>query len=218
MSLFAVLFALGMVFATSVIASAADSRQFLKGLVGDWIGTCEQSTDGKTAENKYFHANIKQLDSNTYAGKFDYYRNTPNGPLNIGQSGVKFEIGPDGAAKGTITGKGVVLVEKKPKNQEHELVEVLTCAENGLRGTGGGKLSVDGMPFGIGKNGKVQSATSSWSLNSGVLTIDQKIKVGFRALVFNKSFTIAAHFTAKKGTNVASLMPKTYATPTGAGH
>jgi hypothetical protein len=173
---------------------------------------------GKVAENKYFHANIKQVDSNTYAGKFDYYRNTPNGPLNIGQSTVKFEIGSDGVAKGTIAGKGIVLVDKKPKTQEHSLTETLTCAANGLQGTGGGKLSVSGMPFGIGKNGKVQKATSSWSVNNGVLSIDQMIKVGFRALVFNKSFSIAAHFTARKGSNVASLMPKTYATPTGAGH
>lgn len=218
MSLFAVVIALGMVFATSTIASAADSRQFLKGLVGDWIGTCEQSTDGNVAENKYFHANIKQMDSNTYEGKFDYYRNTANGPLHIGQSSLKIAIGTDGVAKSTITGKGIVLVEKKPKNQEHELVEVLTCAANGLRGTGGGKLSVSGMPFGVGKNGKVQKATSSWSISNGTLTIDQKIKVGFRALIFNKSFNIAAHFTAKKGSNVASLMPKVYATPTGAGH
>lgn len=221
-SLFSIGIALGLLLLLSSIASAqspsGDSKKFLNSLVGDWIGTCEQSTDGKVAENKYFHATIKEVDSNTYAGKFDYYRHDPKGPLHIGQSTIHIEIGPDGTASSKITGSGIVLVDKKPKNQKHELIEVLTCAADGLQGKGNGKLSVSGMQFGVGKNGKVQSATSSWSVSNGVLTIDQNIKVGFRALVFNKSFSLAAHFTARKGSDIASLMPRVYASPTGAGH
>jgi len=223
LSLLSIAVALGLLIFVSNMASgqpqSADPKQFLDSLIGDWIGICEQSTDGEKAENKYFHASIKQVAPETYTGKFDYYRIDPKtgNPLHIGQSTIRIDIAADGTATSKITGSGSVLVENKPKNQEHELTEVLTCVPGGLLGKGDGKLSVSGMPFGLGKNGKVKSATSKWSINNGVLTISQNIKVGFRALVFNKSFDIATNFKAKKGSNIASLMPKIHSTPTGAG-
>lgn len=222
-SLFSIAVALGLLIFVSSTASAQsqsiDSKQFINSLVGDWVGTCEQSTDGEVAENKYFHATIKQVDPGVYTGNFDYYRIDPNtgGPLHIGQSTIRIDIAADGTAKSKITGSGIVMVENKPKTQEHELTEVLTCTPDGLQGKGDGKLSVSGMPFGIGKNGKVKSATSEWFMDIGVLTINQNIKVGFRTLVFSKSFELAANYKARKGSDIASLMPKTHPAPTGAG-
>ena len=102
-----------------------------------------------------------------------------------------------------------MLVNNKPKNQQNELTEVLTAAgADSLTGLGSGTISVDGMPFGVGKSGKIQSATSKWNLNNGVLTVDQSIKAGFRALVFTKTFNVEAHYTARKGSEVACLMNK----------
>jgi len=55
-------------------APPASVGSFLDSLVGEWIGTCVQSTDGKAAGNKYFHAVIKQPGPDTYETVFEYYR------------------------------------------------------------------------------------------------------------------------------------------------
>jgi hypothetical protein len=216
--------ALGLVLAIAAAGHAqpsvspqGDAADFFRKAVGEWIGTCEQSTDGKQAENKYFHAVIKQVDACSFSGQFDYYRfDTKTGsPLRIGQSTFAVTIEPDGTARSKITGQGVVMVDKDPKQQKHELLEVLTCTGGGLQGKGNGTISVSGMPLGLGKNGKVKNAASVWSINNDVLTMSQSLKVGFRALIFTKSFKFDARYTARRGTDVASLMPKVYAMPTG---
>lgn len=191
-----------------------DARSFFTSSVGDWIGTCHQSTDGKQAEDKYFHASIKQADPNTFAGQFDYYRlDAQTGKaLPIGTSNITVMIAPDGSATSKITGQGTVMVDGSPKEQSHELTESLTPNGNGtLTGKGKGSISVSGMPMGVGKGGKVKEETSTWSLNNGVLTLSQSIKVGFKVLLFSKSFKMDANFVAKHGTNVAEVMPSTYA-------
>lgn len=188
-------------------------RGFFKNLVGDWIGICEQSTDGQKADNKYFHVTIKQTDANTFNSSFEYYRLDEKtlAPLKIGTSTVTTTISPDGTANNKITGTGSVMVEKKPKDQQHELTEVLTCSVDGsLQGKGSGKISVNGLPLGTGKNGKVKQASSTWTFDNDTLKISQKLNVGFRLLLFSKSFDIAADFTAKRGTDVVGLMKRTH--------
>lgn len=190
--------------------SPASPAEFYKSIVGDWVGVCEQSTNGEKAENKYFHALIKQIDDNNFNTQFEYYRADPQSgkPLIIGTSAVSTNIGADGTVRNRITGKGIIMVDTKPKNQQHDLVEVLTSSGSGLRGTGSGKISVSGLPLGVGKNGKVEKGASSWALNNGVLSINQSITATFRALFIKKSFDVTAHYTAYRGTDVAALMSK----------
>lgn len=188
---------------------AGAAKGFFKSLVGEWIGTCQQSTDGQQAENKYFHGVIKQVNDTTFTSRFDYYRQDPRtgGPLPIGESNITTTIAPDGTVNNKITGKGTMMVNKQPKNQEHELNEVLSGATSAcLQGTGGGSLKVYGMPLGLGKNGKISNGKSTWSLSNGVLSINQNLTASFRALFVKKSFAFAAQYTARRGSNVASIM------------
>lgn len=192
-------------------SSKNDARTFFRSIVGDWIGTCEQSTDGEQADNKYFQATVREVNPNSFNTRFEYYRldKSTGKPLRIGDANVATTIGSDGVAKSKIVGSGTVLVEEKPKPQKHELIETLSSTRPGtLTGTGTGTVSVSGMPLGLGKNGKVKGSKSVWSLNNGTLQIDQKLNIGFRAFVFNKNFTIQANYTAKRGTDIASLMNK----------
>lgn len=192
-------------------ASQDDARSFFNAIVGEWIGTCEQSTDGQKADDKYFHTLIKQQDDGTFVSKFEYYRlDVSSGKmLKIGDSTITTTIRPDGVAQNRITGKGIILVNNKPKNQEHEFTEELTNAGgDSLNGVGAGKISVSGMPLGLGKSGKIQNETSQWNLKDGVLDIDQSIKAGFRAIIFTKTFNVTAHYSARRGTNVASIITK----------
>lgn len=185
-----------------------DARSFFTGITGEWVGTCLQSTNGKQADNKYFHAVIKQVSASTFNSSFEYYRidDTSHNPIKIGTSSIITTIGPNGIAQNQISGKGIMMVDYKPKEQTHNFKETLTVASNGLLGQGSGSLSVSGMPFGLGKNGRISKATSAWTFDGNNLTIRQTITAGFKALFFSKNFDVVAQYTAKRGSNLASIM------------
>lgn len=200
----------GFSIAQAAPAATNDARSFFSSIVGEWIGTCQQSTNGKQADDKYFHAVVKQVDANTFSSNFDYYRLDKNTgkPISIGTSSVSTTIGPNGVAQNRIQGKGTMMVDSKPKQQQHDFKEVLSAAPDGLHGQGSGTLSVFGMPLGLGKNGKISKAASAWSLQDGVLTINQNLQAGFRAFVFSKSFSFVACYTARRGADVASVITR----------
>lgn len=208
-----------LIIAQAASAAANDARSFFANITGEWIGTCRQSTNGKQADDKYFHAVVRQVDANTFSSSFDYYRLDDNTgkPVPIGTSSVITTIGPNGAAQNRIQGKGTMMVDAKPKQQQHDFKEVLNSASDGLHGQGTGTLSVFGMPFGLGKNGKIKKATSSWSLNDGLLTVNQSILAGFKALFFSKNFNFEACYTARRGSDIATLITRPPRVSSGAG-
>lgn len=192
---------------------ASQSREiegFFESLIGDWVGTLSQSTDGKPADTKYFHAATKQLSLDTYETVFTYYRldKKSGAPVLAGVSGMATKIDSAGTATNSVTGKGDILIDVNTlKPEMHELTEVLSASPTGgLQGTGSGSISVSGMPLGLGKNGKVLGYSSTWSVSSGVLRISQRLKVRFSAFLFSKSFTVAADYTATRGTDILGLI------------
>ena len=191
-------------------ATQPSIESFYESLSGDWVGTVSESTDGKFSDTKYFHAAIKQLSLDTYQTVFTYYRLDANSgaPVLVGVSGMSTKIGTDGAATNSVTGKGDILVDVDSwKPETHELTEILrTSPMGGLQGTGSGSIRVTGMPLGLGKNGKVQSYSSTWSVDNDVLRIGQRFKVRFRILLFQKSYTITADSTANRGSDILGLM------------
>lgn len=190
-------------------ASSTDISALYKSIVGDWVGVCEQSTDGQQAENKYFHACIKETGPDTYTSTFSYYRSdgATATPIRIGDTTAVLTIQPDGTVKNEIEGSGFILVDKEPKQQSHKLSEVLTSTgPTSMEGKLTGKISVSGLPFGLGKNGEVSDSRSTYALKDGVLTICQTLKIGFKVLVCKKSFVIMADSTARRGSDVAALM------------
>lgn len=194
--------------ASQPAASQGEIASFLHSIGGEWVGTCEQSTDGEQAENKYFHIVNKKVNDNTFESRIDYYRNVDGKPLHIGNDSVVITINANGTATSKITGEGTMLVNMKPKQQKHEMNEVLTYSDGKIHGTGSGIISVSGMPFGVGKNGKILSSSSTWSINKGILTISQTCKAGFKALFITKSFQVIANNSARKGSDLAALIKK----------
>jgi hypothetical protein len=188
------------------------TASFYKSIVGSWVGTCVQSTDGKRADDKYFRADIKQVNANTYTGLFSYYRlNKQTGVLApIGTSTLTTTIDAAGNARSTIVGTGSVITDGNVNNakpESHTLQEMQSMINaSSIRGVGTGNISVKGMPFNAGKNGKVQNRTTTWSMANNSLSIDQTLNVKFKALIFSKSFSINAKYTAVRGTDVASLL------------
>jgi hypothetical protein len=208
-SLILFLFLSGVCLAQDVLVQEDDVAVFFRSICGEWVGSCEQSTNGESAEDKYFHVIVNESAIGTFDSRFEYFRlDKESGDLlKIGEATMTTTVTADGTAECKTNGKGTVLVNNQPKNQEHQLLEALSSATSGgLQGRGTGKISVFGLPLGLGKNGKVQESNSTWSLNDGVLTINQKISVGFRALFFTKKFDIKAKYVARRGSDMASLM------------
>jgi hypothetical protein len=190
-------------------ASASGAADFFRSITGNWIGTCDQSTDGQQADKKFFSASIREISPTSFQSSFEYYRldRETGKPARAGDATVVTTIGADGKASSRIVGKGTILVDHKPKPQQHDFVESLVCqGSNTLEGTSSGTIKVSNLPLGLGKNGKVRSGKSSWHVSNDLLSIDQKIKVGFGVLCFTKTFDIVAHYTARRGTDIAGLM------------
>ena len=185
---------------------------FLHGLVGEWVGTCVQSTNAKAAENKYFHAVIKQTGPDGYETVFEYYRLDPQtgAPIKVGATTMSTTVAPDGTATNRITGKADVLIDPTTrKPEQHDLSEVLRVSPaGGLEGTGSGTIKVSGMPLGAGKSGRVREYHSTWSQRNGVLSMHQRLNAKFRVLFFSKSFAIIADYTARRGSDIAGLMKR----------
>ena len=202
-------------------SACGDIARVFESLPGDWVGTVLQSTDGKLGDKKYFHAVTKQLGSDTYETVFTYFRldGTGGALVPAGVSSIETKIDAVGTATNCMTGKGDILVAVNSwKPESHEMTEVLRASPTGeLQGTGSGSISVVGMPLGCGKNGKVQSYSSTWSVSNDVLKISQRFNVEFRLLLFCKSVLITADYTAKRGSDILGLMKAAVPQPTKAG-
>ena len=192
------------------ISQTNDVKGFIHNLIGEWIGTYEQLTNGKKASVKYFHAVFKQTSPDTYQTVFEYYRLDVNTgvQIKVGESVMTTKESADGTAVNDISGKGVVMIDPKTsKPEKHDLTEILRVSmAGGLQGDGNGTISVSGMTFGAGRNGKVTDEHSAWSMQNGELKIHQELTARFRVLFFSKSFTITAEFTGKRGSDIAGLM------------
>lgn len=197
--------------AQPVASRQAGTSEFYRNIAGDWVGTCEQTTDGKQAETKYFSARVRELSPSSFESRFEYFRldKASGKTVRAGDATVATSIGADGVATSRVVGKGTILVDLKPKPQQHDFIDSQVCHSPGLlQGTTTGTIKVSNMPLGLGKNGKIKSGTSSWKLSGQTLCIDQKIVVGFNVLLFTKKFTVDAHYTARRGTDLASLMSR----------
>jgi len=191
-------------------ATSSGAVSFYQKVMGDWVGTYHHTTDGEEAEDICFRFCVKQEAPSSFTGEFSYFRqNEVTGePIPAGTAVIKSTIQADGSIKNIISGKGTIRIDQKLKPQTYDLVETLCKSDCGLSGDISGKVSVSDLPFGLGKNGKVNRGFSAWSLKDGVLTIEQDIKAGFKILLFSKSYSLVATTKATRGTDVAALMKK----------
>jgi len=184
-------------------------KSFIHNLIGEWVGTYEQLTNGKKASTKYFHAVFKQTAPDTFQTIFEYYRldDQTGAPIKVGESVMTTRETSDGTATNDIIGKGVVLIDPTTtKPEKHDLSEVLSVSTGGLQGDGSGTISVSEMAFGMGRNGKVTDEHSDWTMQNSTLKIRQELKARFKILFFSKSFTITAEFIGNPGSDINALM------------
>lgn len=191
-------------------APPRDIAGFFHQIIGEWIGTVEQYTDGVKADTKYFHAVVKQTSPDAYEAVFEYYRfdKKTHTPVQVGVTSMTTKITEEKIATNTITGRGDVFLDSKTsKPEEHQMSEVLRMSPScSLEGKGSGKISVGGTVLGVGKNGEVSDYTSTWTLGNGVLSISERLRVTFRVLFFTRHYDIVYDFKAERGSDIMGLM------------
>ena len=189
-----------------------DTNSFLHEMVGDWIGTFDQSTDQVNASTKYFHARARQTGPDSYETVFEYYKLDPETrqPVDAGRSSMATRITPDGTVTNTIAGNGDVLINVKTlRSEQHQFSEVLQMSSpDVLQGSGSGSIKVSSAQSGSGRDGKVVQYASTWSMSNGILRITQQFKVKFKVLFFARTYSITMDHTIRRGSDIMGLIRK----------
>jgi hypothetical protein len=217
-SLFAVLLAaailLGLAGRRAVFSSAlapdatarlTAAQQFYTRVLGHWVGTTVSRLDTAEPVTGYFHLLITRVDENTFREEYTFYRIHPKTGV-LERSGTQSDlstIASDGVIHRTSRGSGTVLIDFKPKNQSFEASgEAHFTGADRLEEAATGKIAVDGMPLGLGKRGKIQKATATWSLADDKLIGQTHREMRFRVLFFGKRYRIETELRAQRGANV----------------
>lgn len=192
-------------------ASKADICKVFDKMTGEWVGVCDQKTDGEELDRQYFVVNVKKTGEDVYQSKFSYYiRNEKTGsPEPAGSMLIVTVLKADGRVVNRINGEGRVMFNGKPKTQKYEIIESIILVPDGtIRSSGSGEICVDGIPFGLGKNGKLTDTKSVWRFYNGVFSICQEVNAKFKALFVSKSYKFRAEYSASKGSNISEFMAK----------
>lgn len=194
----------------TVHADASSARSFFEGIVGDWVGACDEVV-GNDTQTRYFRVNVKQISSDAYQSHFTYYKIDGKSGKEVpdGSMLIQTTVHPDGTGINSVSGNGSVLFDCRCLKQEFTLTEALTATSDGrLLGRGSGRNSVRGIPFGLGRNGKLLDTKTDWSVEKGSLCMRQSLKARYRSLCFSRNFLFKATYTAQKGSSLAAVMHK----------
>jgi hypothetical protein len=181
------------------------AQQFYTHVLGQWVGTTVSRLDGAQPVTGYFHLLVTRVDDKTFREEYTFYRVHPKtGVLEC--SGTQTDLSTivgDAVVHRTCKGSGTVLIDFKPKNQAFEADgEARFASPEHLDAEVKGKISVDGMPLNLGKNGKLRKATASWSIEEGKLVGQTQVETSFRAFLFTKRYRIQTELRAQRGTSV----------------
>jgi hypothetical protein len=198
--------------ADPVEAPAAPTERFMTGLVGSWVGTARQLVDDGEPVTRYFRLLVRRQDARTFETRFRYYRPNP-------QTGTLEEAGhdygtsvlqPDGSVRRRLNGSGTMLVRFRPKPERHRAAgRARATAAGRLEGEATGTIQIEGLPFGLGRHGTIESAREEWRVRDGLLTGRTTIVARFRALLTTRRFRIETVCTARRGADVKALAART---------
>jgi hypothetical protein len=180
------------------------AQQFYTRVLGHWVGTAVSRLEGAEPVTGYFHLLITRVDENTFREEYTFYRISPTTGV-LERSGTQSDLSTiesNGIIRRTSQGSGTVLIDFKPKNQSFQASgEAHFTGPDHLEVEAKGKIAVDGMPLGLGKNGKLK-ATAAWSLEEDKLICQTHVETSFRVLFFGKRYRIETQLRAQRGANV----------------
>lgn len=190
------------------------AQQFYTRALGDWVGTTVSRLDGAQPVTGYFHLVITRVDEHTIREEYTFYRLRPKtaGTREAGRletSGKESDLstmGSNGAIHRSVQGSGTVLIDFKPKSQSYEASGAahLTSPDH-LEAAVKGKIAVDGLPLGLGKHGKLQKGTATWSLEEGKLIGCTHFEASFHVLFFVRRYRLEIQLRGERGTNVQTI-------------
>jgi hypothetical protein len=193
--------------APDATARLTAAQQFYTRVLGHWVGTTVSRLEGAEPVTGYFHVLIARVDENTFSEEYTFYRIHPKTDV-LERSGTQSDlttIASDGVIHRTSQGSGTVLIDFKPKKQSFQASgEAHFTGADHLEVEAKGKIAVDGMPLGLGKNGKLK-ATAAWALEEDKLISQTHVETSFRVLFFTKRYRIEIKLRGPRGDNVQTI-------------
>jgi len=189
-------------------ASLTPAQQFYTRALGDWVGTAVSRLDGADPATTYFHLLITRVDENTFREEYTFYRIHPKKGV-LERSGIQSvlsTIDTGAVIHQTCRGSGTILIDCEAKNESFEASgQAHFTGPSHLEAEVKGKIAVDGMPLNLGKNGKLQKATASWSFEDDQLIGQTHVETSFRALFFVRRFRVSTQLRAQRGANIQTV-------------
>jgi hypothetical protein len=204
--------AVGATTAQAPSAAPAGSERFFAMLAGEWVGTAEQRVNDQEPLRRYFHLVVRRRDAGTFETGFHYYRPNPKtGVLEeAGSERGTSTLDADGTVRRSLQGTGTVLIDYRPKPESHSATgHARARAGGGLEGEASGTIDVQGLPFGLGRHGTIESAREEWTVADGALSGRTAIVARFRALFTSRRFKVETTCRAERGADVTAYAART---------
>lgn len=189
------------------------ATSFMQSMIGEWIGTFNQSTDQVRADPKYFRAVVRQTGPDSYETVFRYYKLDPDTQelVDAGTERVGTTVAADGTVQNILDGQGEVLIDPETlKWEQHEFSEKLELSSPGtLQGRGTGNIVVSDTPSEEGKDGEIVDYASTWSMRdggNGGMRITQEFQVKFKVLFFRRTYVITMEHDVRRGNNISEII------------
>lgn len=183
----------------------AAAEGFYARMLGDWVGVSVSRVQGQEPSTSYFHLTVSRSDPRTFREQYTYYRRDPKTGA-LAPSGTQTNLAvleANEQIRCTASADGTILVDYKPKKQSWQTTGVGRCdGPDRFQADVSGKISVDGMPLGLGKRGRIRSARATWSISGAALLGRTEVESRFRAFVISKSYRVVSEMRAERGRDI----------------
>jgi hypothetical protein len=196
--------------AASTLGGAPVER-FYERILGDWVGTSVARLQGQEPATTYFHLEITRPNARTFREQFTFFRrNSKTGVLErSGSQTSEAVLEPDGQIRCTASATGTILIDFKPKKQRWQASGAGQCeGTDSFVAQVTGQISVDGMPLGLGKNGRIRKARATWTVKGPSLLGRTEVDSRFRALFLSKSFQLVSELRAERGRDIRAYVAR----------
>jgi hypothetical protein len=181
--------------------------RFYERILGEWVGTSVTRLPGQEPATTYFRLVISRPDAGTFRQEFTFFRrNRKTGVLErSGTQTTRAILAPDGGVRCVAEASGTILIDFKPKKQTWQTSGTGRCDGDAcFLADVTGRVSVDGMPLGLGRRGKIRKARATLELQGTTLVGRSEVETRFRVLLFSKKYRVVTETRAERGRDVHS--------------
>lgn len=186
-------------------------ERFYGRILGDWVGESVARVQGQDTATTYFHLSVTRAEPGVFHETFTFYRrDSRTGALQpSGTQTNRATLEASGRVRCEAEATGTILIDFKPKKQTWKTTGAGRCeGDDRFCADVSGRISVEGMPLGVGKRGRIRSARASWTLQGEILRGRTEVESRFRAFLVSKSYRVVTEMRAERGRDVPAFIAR----------